>query len=245
MADYKDDFAVSAADHLSKGYERLTQLRALLLSSSTEPQPTSLTIDLLDKSLFCLSNALSQLKISPRTSGASSLDVNSNKRKRRLHSWTITTTVPHFDGHEWRKYGQKRIHGAAFPRSYYKCAHGKEEGCLATKTVQQLESSADPPQFEVSYSLRHTCKDMEADPLLAMDSSTATSLSLSGAQEASPQPLLSDLQDANYEAFSEPESLMEAMLIEAGELNAEQNMEQPFGVWDIDLEWASSHGHDI
>lgn len=45
-------------------------------------------------------------------------------------------------------------------RSYYRCANSKEEGCLATKTVQQKENdeSGMVRLFNVDYYGQHICK---------------------------------------------------------------------------------------
>ncbi|XP_054789251.1 probable WRKY transcription factor 30 [Prosopis cineraria] len=60
------------------------------------------------------------------------------------------------DGFSWRKYGQKDILGAKFPRGYYRCTHRHAQGCLATKQVQR--SDQDPATMEVNYRGTHTCK---------------------------------------------------------------------------------------
>ncbi|KAL6493970.1 WRKY transcription factor [Orobanche gracilis] len=59
------------------------------------------------------------------------------------------------DGYNWRKYGQKDILGAIYPRAYYRCTHRKTKGCLSTKQVQRADD--DPSIFEVIYRGRHTC----------------------------------------------------------------------------------------
>ncbi|XP_029126557.1 probable WRKY transcription factor 30 [Cajanus cajan] len=59
------------------------------------------------------------------------------------------------DGYTWRKYGQKSIHGAKYPRGYYRCAQRNFEGCMATKQVQR--SDQDPTVFEIHYRGNHTC----------------------------------------------------------------------------------------
>ncbi|XP_021760844.1 probable WRKY transcription factor 53 [Chenopodium quinoa] len=59
------------------------------------------------------------------------------------------------DGYNWRKYGQKDILGANFPRAYYRCTHRVFQGCLATKQVQR--SDDDPSFFDVTYRGKHTC----------------------------------------------------------------------------------------
>ncbi|TKY64051.1 WRKY transcription factor 41 [Spatholobus suberectus] len=59
------------------------------------------------------------------------------------------------DGYSWRKYGQKDILGAKFPRGYYRCTYRHVQGCLATKQVQK--SDIDPMICEITYKGRHTC----------------------------------------------------------------------------------------
>ncbi|KAI3822118.1 hypothetical protein L1987_09699 [Smallanthus sonchifolius] len=60
------------------------------------------------------------------------------------------------DGFSWRKYGQKDISGAKFPRNYYRCSYSKEQKCLATKQVQRADD--DPAVFDIAYKGKHTCK---------------------------------------------------------------------------------------
>ncbi|KAL8196275.1 hypothetical protein R6Q57_025275 [Mikania cordata] len=59
------------------------------------------------------------------------------------------------DGYGWRKYGQKFILGAKFPRSYYRCTYRHVHNCMARKQVQR--SDEDPTVFEITYKGQHTC----------------------------------------------------------------------------------------
>ncbi|KAF2315271.1 hypothetical protein GH714_038661 [Hevea brasiliensis] len=85
------------------------------------------------------------------------------KKRKTEPRWTEQVKVcsvtglegPLEDGYNWRKYGQKDILGANFPRGYYRCTHRHSQGCLATKQVQK--SDQDPTIFEVTYRGRHTC----------------------------------------------------------------------------------------
>ncbi|KAK8447942.1 hypothetical protein SEVIR_8G178800v4 [Setaria viridis] len=59
------------------------------------------------------------------------------------------------DGYSWRKYAQKEVLGANYPRAYYRCTHRHSQGCAATKQVQRCNE--DPMVFEVTYRGIHTC----------------------------------------------------------------------------------------
>ncbi|KAJ6748848.1 WRKY TRANSCRIPTION FACTOR 30-RELATED [Salix purpurea] len=90
------------------------------------------------------------------------IDYGSSSRKS-MPRWTKKVRVnpgmglegPLDDGFSWRKYGQKAILGAKYPRGYYRCTHRNVQGCLATKQVQR--SDEDPTIFEITYRGRHTC----------------------------------------------------------------------------------------
>ncbi|KAI3687449.1 hypothetical protein L1987_81145 [Smallanthus sonchifolius] len=51
-------------------------------------------------------------------------------------------------GFNWRKYGQKDISGAKFPRNYYRCSYQKVQNCL---------EDDDPAVFDIAYKGKHAC----------------------------------------------------------------------------------------
>jgi len=53
------------------------------------------------------------------------------------------------DGYNWRKYGQKKVKGSEFPRSYYKCTH---PSCPVKRKV---ETTIDGQIAEIVYSGEH------------------------------------------------------------------------------------------
>ncbi|XP_076890489.1 putative WRKY transcription factor 41 [Bidens hawaiensis] len=59
------------------------------------------------------------------------------------------------DGYSWRKYGQKTILGAKYPRSYYRCTYRHAHNCMARKQVQRTDE--DPTVFDIIYKGQHTC----------------------------------------------------------------------------------------
>ncbi|XP_062182356.1 probable WRKY transcription factor 46 [Phragmites australis] len=89
-----------------------------------------------------------------------SKDTGDKRRKNAQHIGSVVTQAPHYDGYQWRKYGQKWISKAKHSRSYYRCANSKGQGCLATKTVQQKENdgSGVVRLFNVEYYGQHICK---------------------------------------------------------------------------------------
>ncbi|KAG2580102.1 hypothetical protein PVAP13_6NG316950 [Panicum virgatum] len=54
-----------------------------------------------------------------------------------------------FDGYNWRKYGQKKVKGSEFPRSYHKCTH---PSCPVKRKV---ETTIDGQVAEIVYSGEH------------------------------------------------------------------------------------------
>ncbi|CAI0552278.1 unnamed protein product [Linum tenue] len=79
------------------------------------------------------------------------------KRRKTGHSSVIISPSFSQDGHGWRKYGQKEILHAKFPRSYFRCTHKHEQGCKATKQVQRLEQEDE--MYSITYLGHHTCKN--------------------------------------------------------------------------------------
>ncbi|GLT79750.1 hypothetical protein SLA2020_512270 [Shorea laevis] len=83
------------------------------------------------------------------TEAASNKKDISNKKRKTISSWTEHVKVcsgsmegPPEDEHCWRKYGQKNIVGAKFPRGHYRCTH---------RMTRQLI-------FGVRYVGTHACK---------------------------------------------------------------------------------------
>nr|GEU57514.1 probable WRKY transcription factor 70 [Tanacetum cinerariifolium] len=89
--------------------------------------------------------------------------------KKSKNTWTSTqiTSVLADDGHAWRKYGQKQILNSKHQRSYYRCTYKSDQGCLATKQVQQIQDS--PPKYKTIYSGDHTCKNLQRAPAIVLD----------------------------------------------------------------------------
>ncbi|CAI0441612.1 unnamed protein product [Linum tenue] len=89
--------------------------------------------------------------------------INASKKRKTMPRWTDQVKVssenglegPIDDGYSWRKYGQKDILGAKYPRSYYRCTYRNTQNCWAIKQVQR--SDEDPTIFEVTYRGQHSC----------------------------------------------------------------------------------------
>ncbi|XP_074556142.1 transcription factor WRKY19-like [Curcuma longa] len=87
------------------------------------------------------------------------------RRRKSLRSWRCQVRLSSVaggvkvpgddDGFTWRKYGQKEILGAKYPRAYFRCAQRASHGCPAKKQVQR--SDDDPSVYDVTYQDDHTC----------------------------------------------------------------------------------------
>ncbi|CAL4995890.1 unnamed protein product [Urochloa decumbens] len=82
-------------------------------------------------------------------------------KQQKSSKYLLVTSVPDFDGYQWRKYGQKQIEGATYARSYYRCTRSAEQGCPAKRTVQRNddggEDGGNPAKYTVVYMGEHTC----------------------------------------------------------------------------------------
>ncbi|XP_066361786.1 probable WRKY transcription factor 63 [Miscanthus floridulus] len=74
----------------------------------------------------------------------------------------ILTEAPENDRFHWRKYGEKNILYAEYPRLYYKCGYSDDHKCPAKKYVQQ-QSNSYPPLFLVTLINEHTCDTLFRD----------------------------------------------------------------------------------
>lgn len=107
---------------------------------------------------------------------------HNSKKRKMMPKWTEQVRVkiengiqgPLEDGYSWRKYGQKDILSAKYPRSYYRCTFRKTKGCCATKQVQRSEE--DPTIFDITYRGSHTCKGNDAVKFQHAQSSQEESL---------------------------------------------------------------------
>uniref|UniRef100_A0A0D9X2Z0 RING-type domain-containing protein n=1 Tax=Leersia perrieri TaxID=77586 RepID=A0A0D9X2Z0_9ORYZ len=90
---------------------------------------------------------------------------SSGRRRSKSPFVKMVTTKELEDGNQWRKYGQKHIQDSPNnPRSYYRCTHRPDQGCMATKQVQISETN--PLEFVISYYGEHTCRDPSTIPFL-------------------------------------------------------------------------------
>ncbi|KAI3751189.1 hypothetical protein L2E82_22236 [Cichorium intybus] len=82
-------------------------------------------------------------------------------KRRKTEDSTVKIADTIEDGYAWRKYGQKEILNAKFPRCYFRCTH-KNEGCKALKQVQKLEDGSE--MFHITYYGHHTCQNVHKNP---------------------------------------------------------------------------------
>ncbi|XP_062196907.1 transcription factor WRKY19-like isoform X2 [Phragmites australis] len=125
------------------------------------------------------------------------------KRRKKQGTTSLVTSVPNFNGYQWRRYGQKRIEGAMYPRCYYRCTRSAEQGCPAKRTVQRNDDGDDDgsgaaPKYTVVYMAEHTCKandPLEAPVILettaAVPSNNSTSFMKAARHDADDAPVSS------------------------------------------------------
>ncbi|KAF9687898.1 hypothetical protein SADUNF_Sadunf02G0141100 [Salix dunnii] len=158
----------SLVEKILSSYEKaLSMLRNCGALVADQPKPTTIGIM---KSPQSFINSISRSEVSNQDCIEELSSEVSRKRKTQPR-WTEQVKVcsgnglegPLDDGYCWRKYGQKDILGAKFPRGYYRCTHRHSQGCLATKQVQRSDDNHSI--FEVNYQGRHTCSQASPPPV--------------------------------------------------------------------------------
>uniref|UniRef100_A0A7N0U3B3 WRKY domain-containing protein n=1 Tax=Kalanchoe fedtschenkoi TaxID=63787 RepID=A0A7N0U3B3_KALFE len=231
-------------DELNAGHKSALLLRHCLLHADSisiddnETQGRRILPELLEKIILSFENSIAKLDDSQDHHQKSEEEVSAKweedsgesckrrasqrkgrrgcyKRRKGSQSWTKLVPALVDDGQAWRKYGQKTILNSPFPRSYFRCAHKTNQGCLATKQVQQ--SRSEPPLYSVTYDGHHTCTHYLKSPSLFVADSTADHpsvlLSFSNPAESSDQyppgrPLFGSPPSSDY--MLSPESFAAA-----------------------------------
>ncbi|KAI5662979.1 hypothetical protein M9H77_22302 [Catharanthus roseus] len=93
------------------------------------------------------------------------------KRRKTSETWTQNSSTLIDDGYAWRKYGQKVILNADYPRNYFRCTHKFDQECQATKQVQMIQEN--PPLYRTTYHGHHTCRNLHKAPQIILDSTTS------------------------------------------------------------------------
>ncbi|KAL0725313.1 hypothetical protein Bca4012_039912 [Brassica carinata] len=202
---------------LEQGRELANQLMNSLNNLSSASKESNEV--LISEILSCFQNTIAMmmnldkktLKRSPERSD------QSNKKRRMLEKkktekvkicvGTGQEGTPLDDGHCWRKYGQKYIHGFKNPRGYYRCTHRFTRGCLAVKQVQK--SDTNPMCYEVKYVESHTC---DVTPSTTKHSVSDAKQSDDTIKHMKPEELMLSIEDLDYKkdifrtfSFSNPE----------------------------------------
>ncbi|KAG8088795.1 hypothetical protein GUJ93_ZPchr0011g28817 [Zizania palustris] len=172
---------------------------AVVVSNSTKAEPSHLPSS---SSSPLSSNAAPDADLSDTHAGL--IKSRRAAKRRRINngednmpsSWGHLTTVPYEDGYQWRKYGEKKIQGTSFTRSYFRCTYRDDKGCQATKQIQQKDNS-DPPMFQVKYTKEHTCNFCTTAARIVVDSNNPTAVhNLAAAANIAP-----DARPDNDDAF--------------------------------------------
>ncbi|KAK4253407.1 hypothetical protein QN277_010723 [Acacia crassicarpa] len=188
-----------AIEELERGRDFASQLRRLVLNPAGDVTTPSAR-DLADEVVTSFSNTLLLLNLpshdsqtqqysscvlpaksddsedSCKSTSAVRERRGSYKRRRTSQSSEIDSEAPIDDGHAWRKYGQKNIMNAPYPRNYFRCTHRYDQGCQATKQVQRIQEK--PVLYRTTYYGQHTCNRNSLNNEILLDANSPSHPSL-------------------------------------------------------------------
>uniref|UniRef100_J3M859 WRKY domain-containing protein n=1 Tax=Oryza brachyantha TaxID=4533 RepID=J3M859_ORYBR len=165
-----------ASELIAQGRESAAALEALLQGASLPPAHGGLQ-SLAAEILRCCDRALAVMRgdeAESSTGGGAAAACGVKRktaaaqatRKRRVGgggaapATRVETARTSEDGFLWRKYGQKDIKNSKHPRLYFRCSYKEDDGCKATRQVQQSED--DPSLYVITYFGEHTCSGKTA-----------------------------------------------------------------------------------
>ncbi|KAJ6334633.1 hypothetical protein OIU78_011494 [Salix suchowensis] len=157
----------SLVEKILSSYEKALSMLNCGAFAADQPKPTTG----ITKSPHSFINSSSRSEVSDQKDCKEELSNDVSRKRKTQPRWNEQVKAcsgnglegPLDDGYCWRKYGQKVILGAKFPRGYYRCTHRHSQGCLATKQVQR--SDENHSIFEVNYQGRHTCSQTSPPPV--------------------------------------------------------------------------------
>ncbi|KAI3757770.1 hypothetical protein L6452_05313 [Arctium lappa] len=158
----EDDGTVSAEDLVMKILGSFSDSLSVLTSCTSGESPTTTYVGSACSGDRTLDSGESQKNPAPVVKDRRGC----YKRRKTENSW-VKIVDSFEDGFAWRKYGQKEILNAKFPRCYFRCTH-KNEGCKAIKQVQKLEDGSE--MFHITYFGHHTCQNMHKNTHMFSDS---------------------------------------------------------------------------
>ncbi|XP_058767912.1 WRKY DNA-binding transcription factor 70-like [Vicia villosa] len=185
-----------AMEEILRGCEFANQLQQLLLNNNSNDftETTSFVQYLVNNIINSFSNVLFLLdkhdlscnSIAPVIRPVAELEESRKTtssatrapyKRRNTTREKVTETPLDDDGHQWRKYGQKKINNSQYSRNYYRCTHKYDQRCLTTKQVERIQQK--PPLYKTTYYGHHTCGNLPNPHIIHDPSDTNSSVLLS------------------------------------------------------------------
>ncbi|XP_042488850.1 WRKY DNA-binding transcription factor 70-like isoform X2 [Macadamia integrifolia] len=151
-----------AVEELNRGREFASQLRSIFCKS-TQDHGSVTAEDLVSKILQSFTQVLSVL------SSGESGEVNEDPATTQHGSPCSDDQRTEDSGENSKRQAASidQTRGGYKRRSYFRCTHKHDQGCLATKQIQKTEDET--PMYRTTYIGHHTCQDVLKAPQFIVD----------------------------------------------------------------------------